>query len=495
MIPVILSGGNGTRLWPQSRKGYPKQFLPLIGKDTLFQSTLKRLPAHLSDPIIVCNQEHRFLVADQLAPFAQQQATIYLEPFGRNTAPAIAIAAMQAIKEDKDAVLLVLPADHHIANIDIFHQALLDAEDLATQQQLVLFGVPPTHPETGYGYIRIGNQQQLGGFKVREFVEKPDLETAAHYLADKSYVWNSGMFALHARTYLNELHRHRVDIFVVCQEATDKLKQESKDCWRIPAEYFRHCPSESVDYAVMEKTTRAIVLPLNCGWSDVGTWSSLCDAHQKDTDNNVLLGDVLAHDSSDCFVYGNNKLVTLVGVNNLIVAETDDALLVADRNKVQDVKIIVDRLNQAHRPETLLHRKVARPWGTYDSVDNGQRFQVKRIKVNPGARLSLQKHHHRAEHWIVVQGTALVTCDDKQFLLSENQSTYIPIGSVHRLENPGKVTLELIEVQSGCYLGEDDIVRLQDSYGRTGPTAITQPIPIVDSDKRESEKREAAQAI
>lgn len=465
MIPVILSGGNGTRLWPLSRKGYPKQFLPLIGESTMLQATLQRLPAELAPPLVVCNQEHRFIVSEQLQKINLRPEAVLLEPFGRNTAPAVAIAALFVVGRDPDATLLVLPADHYLEDFKTYHAALDTAKALAAQQNLVLFGIRPTAPECGYGYIRTGDAVDGCGYKVSAFVEKPDKETAQSYLEAGDYLWNSGMFALHAQTYLDELQHYRPDMFNACCEAALNLTAVG-DAWRIPAAEFRNCHSESIDYAVMENTDRALAVPLDCGWSDVGSWSSLWDAHEQDADGNVLLGDTLAHDSRTCFVRGRRKLISLVGVENLVVADTEDALLIAHRDKVQDVKLVVDRLNQDHRPETLLHREVARPWGTYDSIDQGERFQVKRIKVKPGGRLSLQKHHHRAEHWVVVQGTALVTCDDKQFLLTENQSTYIPVGSVHRLENPGKVMLEIIEVQSGCYLGEDDIVRLEDTYGR-----------------------------
>ncbi len=466
MIPVILSGGSGSRLWPLSRKLYPKQFLPLVGSDTMFQQTLMRLPAELEAPVVVCNEEHRFIVAEQLQQISKKADSILLEPFGRNTAPAAAMAALQILQSGRDQIMLVLPADHHITDIAAFHSALSKAEKAAEQGKLVLFGIEPDKPETGYGYIHKGDSFGDAAFAVAAFQEKPDAATAQQYLDSGEYLWNSGMFVMSAQRYLDELKTFDTDIYDTCKLAFESC-QEDLDFKRIPAEILAHCPDNSIDYAVMERTQDAVTVPLKAGWSDVGAWSAMWDVHDKDSQNNALLGDVMVHESEGCFARSHNKLVALVGVKDIVVIDTQDAVMVAHRDRVQDVKKIVARLDAVERPETLNHREVFRPWGSYDSVDMGTRFQVKRIKVNPGASLSLQKHHHRAEHWIVVQGTAMVTCGELEFILSENQSTYIPIGEVHRLANPGKIPLEIIEVQSGSYLGEDDIVRLQDHYGRS----------------------------
>ncbi len=428
------------------------------------------------DPILVCNQDHCFIVDDQLQQINRRAQVVIVEPFGRNTAPALALAAMYVVNEsdashagnEADEILLVLPADHHIAEIDTFHAVLKQAEESARAGHLVLFGINPTCPETGYGYVRSGARLDAATYSVAEFVEKPDRETAESYLAAGGYLWNSGIFMLHARVYLAELKRLRPDIYAACRKSFDGIRYESGFA-RVPAESFARCPADSIDYAVMEHTDRAVVVVLNAGWNDLGTWSALWDVQQKNEDQNVFKGDVVAHASQRCLVAADGRLVSLLGVNDLVVVDTRDAVLIAHRDRMQDVKELVGRLDALGRTETASHREVSRPWGSYDPVDRGERFQVKRIRVKAGGRLSLQKHHHRAEHWIVVQGTALVTCGDRQFLLSENQSTYIPIGEVHRLENPGKVPLEIIEVQSGCYLGEDDIVRLEDSYGRAGP--------------------------
>ncbi len=395
---------------------------------------------------------------------------------GRNTAPALALAAMYVVNgstagNETDEILLVLPSDHYIGEIGAFHQALKQAEESARTGHLVLFGIRPTHPETGYGYVRSGARVGREGtaiYSVAEFVEKPDQEKAVRYLASGNYLWNSGIFMLHARIYLEELKRLRPDIYTACRKAFDGISYESGFA-HVPAESFGRCPSDSIDYAVMEHTNRAVMVALDAGWNDVGTWSALWDIQQKNEDQNVFKGDVVAQASQRCYVAADGRLVSLLGVSDLVVVDTPDAVLIAHRDRVQDVKELVGRLDTLGRAETSMHREVNRPWGTYDSVDRGERFQVKRIRVKAGGRLSLQKHHHRAEHWVVVQGTALVTCGDKQFLLSENESTYIPIGEIHRLENPGKVPLEIIEVQSGCYLGEDDIVRLEDNYGRVNP--------------------------
>lgn len=470
MIPVILSGGTGSRLWPLSRQQYPKQFLKLVGDQTLFQQTIARVMSQSTqNPLVVCNHEHRFLVSEQLRALGQSADAILLEPFGRNTAPAVAIAAMKLLNEGRDELMLVLPADHVILNVKAFHEALNKAVSVAEKGEMVLFGITPDKPETGYGYIKTAatpGHLPDGVFPVAQFVEKPDFERACEFLVSGDYCWNSGMFMFKASRYLQELQLHAPDIFDTCALALQQSTTEG-DYIHIDSDSFEHCPEDSIDYAVMEHTQRACVIPLTVGWSDVGSWSSLWEVHDKDDHGNVLKGDVMAFDSQDCFVTAEGKLIALLGVKDLVVVETKDAVMVAAKDRVQDVKKIVNTLNAATRSETQTHREVYRPWGSYDSVDMGNRFQVKRITVKPGASLSLQKHHHRAEHWIVVTGTAQVTCDNKVFLLTENQSTYIPIGSVHRLTNPGKVNLEIIEVQSGGYLGEDDIVRLEDVYGRS----------------------------
>ncbi len=472
MIPLILSGGSGSRLWPLSRKLYPKQFLALTGEHTLFQQTLLRLSGEqVGKPIIVCNEEHRFIVSEQLASIDRSAQTILLEPFGRNTAPAVAIAAMHLLADGRDEVLLVLPADHVIEDESSFHQALGVARMAAEQGEMVLFGIPAEQAETGYGYIKIGAPVDgaPGTRAVERFVEKPDLATAERFVAEGGYVWNSGMFVFRCSRYLEELKQHDPDIYDTCVLALQRSKTDLEYV-RIDASTFACCPDNSIDYAVMEKASRACVVPLNAQWNDVGSWSALWDVQAKDAQGNVSKGDVMLHNSRNCLVHSQSKLVTLVGLDDVVVVETKDAVMVTRKEHAQDVKHLVNTLTEQGRPEAQNHCQVYRPWGSYDSLDNGNRFQVKRIVVKPGASLSLQKHHHRAEHWIVVSGTARVTCDDKTFLLAENQSTYIPIASVHRLANPGKIPLEIIEVQSGGYLGEDDIERFDDIYGRTDIT-------------------------
>jgi mannose-1-phosphate guanylyltransferase / mannose-6-phosphate isomerase len=468
IVPVILSGGSGTRLWPLSRELYPKQLLPLVGKETMLQDTLRRLEGleHVAEPIIVCNEEHRFLVAEQLRQIGVKPAAILLEPAGRNTAPAVALAAATALQEreqGEDPVLLVLPADHVIRDAGAFQAAVAAGEKLARDGKLVTFGVVPSHPETGYGYIRAAARD--GAAAVQQFVEKPNTALAEEYVTSGEYYWNSGMFMFTAGRYIEELRTHRPEIVTQCVAAVAGAKADL-DFIRVDRAAFEECPSDSIDYAVMENTAHAWVVPLDAGWNDVGSWSSLHDACEADSAGNVAVGDVLIEDASNCYLFSESRLVAAVGLADCVVVETKDAVLVAPRDRVQDVKLIVERLKAEGRYETSLHREVFRPWGSYDSVDQGDRFQVKRIVVNPGAQLSLQMHHHRAEHWIVVQGTARVTRGDDTFLLGENESTYIPMGTNHRLENPGKVPLHLIEVQSGSYLGEDDIVRFEDTYGR-----------------------------
>ncbi|MBD9416656.1 mannose-1-phosphate guanylyltransferase/mannose-6-phosphate isomerase [Pseudomonas sp. PDM16] len=478
MIPVILSGGSGSRLWPLSRKMYPKQFLALTGELSLFQQTLQRLSFDgMQKPTVVCNLEHRFIVNEQLDKIGVSTQGMLLEPFGRNTAPAVAMAALQMVAEGRDELMLVLPADHVIDDELALRKALELARVAAEEGEMVLFGIPANSPETGFGYIKAarsedGDDLVPGAFRVQQFVEKPDHERAAEFVRSGGYYWNSGMFLFRASRYLDELRSHEPDIYDTCVLAMER-SQSAAGVVTIDAGTFECCPDNSIDYAVMEKTTRACVVPLAAGWNDVGSWSSLWDVHEKDSDGNVLKGDVVTHCSHNSFVHGTSKLVTLIGMDDVVVVETKDAVMIANKNAVQDVKKLVNTLDAQGRQETQSHCAVYRPWGSYDSVDNGNRHQVKHITVRPGAQLSLQMHHHRAEHWIVVSGTAQVTCDDKTFLLTENQSTYIPIASVHRLANPGKIPLEIIEVQSGSYLGEDDIERLEDVYGRTQVQSAT----------------------
>jgi mannose-1-phosphate guanylyltransferase/mannose-6-phosphate isomerase len=468
LIPVILSGGAGTRLWPLSREMYPKQLLALTGKQTMLQDTAARLKGieGAAAPIVVCNEAHRFTVAEQLRALQIEPAAILLEPAGRNTAPAVALAALKAQEIDRDATLVIAPADHVMRDVRGFQQAAAAAAALAAEGKLVTFGIVAHAPETGYGYIR--REQGAGpAFAVAQFVEKPPLEQAREFVASGDYYWNSGMFVFKAARYLEELGSFAPDILKASAAAYQAAKTDL-DFVRIDKAEFARCRSESIDYAVMEKTKDAMVLPLDVGWSDVGSWSSLFDALPADQEGNVLQGDVLVHDTRDCYVHSTSRLVAAVGMEDHIIVETKDAILVAPKDRVQDVKELVGKLKKSGRTESSLHREVFRPWGSYDSIDNGERFQVKRLSVKPGGVLSLQMHHHRAEHWIVVQGTARITCNDKTFLLSENESTYIPIGATHRIENPGKVPLHIVEVQSGSYLGEDDIVRFEDNYGREG---------------------------
>ncbi len=462
--PVLLSGGSGTRLWPLSRELYPKQFLPLGGDDTMLQATWQRVvPIATAAPIVVANEEHRFLVAEQLRQIGAPTPAIVLEPVARNTAPAIAAAAMQAMGGGNDPLLLVLPSDHVIRDADAFRDAVAAAIPAAQQGALVTFGILPTAPETGFGYI----QAAAGDDRIRavaRFVEKPDEATARTYLEAGGYYWNSGMFLFRASRYLEQLERFRPDVAAATRKAFDQAVIDG-DFIRLDRDAFAACPADSIDYAVMERTDAAMVLPVDIGWSDLGSWSALWDVAIRDADGNAAFGDVIAVDSRNSYVHAR-RLVALVGVDDLVVVETDDAVLVARKDRVQQVKDVVAQLKDSGRSQAALHREVHRPWGSYDSVDVGARFQVKRIKVKPGARLSLQSHTQRAEHWIVVSGTARVTRNDEVFDLQADQSTYIPLGARHRLENPGSQMLELIEVQSGDYLGEDDIVRYDDVYGR-----------------------------
>ena len=471
IIPVILSGGAGTRLWPLSRELYPKQFLPLAGEHSLLQQTVLRLEGlgELAPPLVVCNEEHRFLVAEQLRAAGVHDAEILLEPAGRNTAPAVALAALRSLaRGDHDAVLLVLPSDHVIADAPAFRRAVEEGLAAARGGQLVTFGVQPTRPETAYGYIRAGEPLAAGTVRrVRAFVEKPDAQRAAQYLASGEYLWNGGMFLFGAASYLAELERHAPAIAAACRGACEEARVDL-DFVRVGREAFLAAPADSIDYAVMEHTEHAAVVALDAGWSDVGSWDALLEVRPRDAAGNALFGDVLAEEVQDSLIHSEGRLVAALGVRDLIVVETADAVLVADRTRAQDVKRLVERIKAQRRGEHLVHRQVFRPWGSYEGLVESGRFQVKRIIVKPGASLSLQMHHHRAEHWVVVKGTARVTCGDEVRLLSEDQSTYIPLGRAHRLENPGRIDLEIIEVQSGSYLGEDDIVRFEDHYGRSG---------------------------
>jgi len=465
VLPVLLCGGSGTRLWPLSREAYPKQFLPLAGKVSLLQATCLRLQGlpGAEAPLLISNEEHRFMVAEQCRQINVLPQTLILEPIGRNTAPAIAVAALHALESQQDPILLVLPSDHILRDEAGFRAAVIQAMPAAEAGGLLTFGIVPTAPETGFGYIKAGLGD--GVRAVEQFVEKPDQQTAEKYLASGEYFWNSGMFMFRASRFIEELEKFAPSILQQCKAAIANAKRDA-DFLRLDKEAFAACPADSIDYAVMEKTEHAKVLPIDVGWSDVGSWSALWQVADHDVDGNVHHGDVMSENCKNTFIWSGNRLVSTLGIENMIVVDTDDALLIAHQDHVQDVKKIVARLKSEDRPQAVQHRQVYRPWGSYTSVDSGERFQVKRIIVKPGAALSLQMHHHRAEHWIVVSGTARVTCDEKIMTLTENQSTYIPLGSKHRLENIGKLPLELIEVQSGSYLGEDDIVRFDDVYGR-----------------------------
>ena len=488
ILPVIMAGGTGSRLWPLSRELYPKQFLTVTGEQSMLQQTVARLYGiEHTAPVLICNEEHRFIAAEQMRLGGYEHGGIILEPVGRNTAPAIALAALQAVNnagDGEEPILLVLAADHVIEDEQAFTSSVEKALPFAENGQLVTFGIVPTAPETGYGYIRAGAQVEsekiqaesgkvkaesgkvkADAFEVAEFVEKPDLTTAEEYLESGEFYWNSGMFMFKARRYLEELEKFAPDMLDVCKHAIAAPSQDL-DFVRVDKAIFETCPDDSIDYAVMEKTDAAMVVPMDAGWSDVGSWSALWDVSSKDENNNVSKGDVIVVNTVNSYLHAENKLIATVGIDNLIVVETKDAILVANKDQVQDVKSIVNELKKAGRSEYKLHREVYRPWGKYDSVDSGARDHVKRITVKPGEKLSIQKHHHRAEHWIVVSGTASVLNGDKTILVGENESTYIPLGTIHALENPGKIPLEMIEIQTGSYLGEDDIVRFEDKYGR-----------------------------
>ena len=464
LLPVIMAGGTGSRLWPMSRKNLPKQLLKLDGDLTMLQATVDRLQGlPCMAPSVICNEDYRFMVAEQLRQMGSDTSALILEPVGRNTAPAIALAAIEATRHGDDPVMLVLAADHVIRNADAFRQCVVEGNALVEKGKIVTFGIVATHPETGYGYLKAASK--TGASAVEAFVEKPDAATAQRYFDSGDYFWNSGMFMFKASRYLTELGKHRPDILEACQKAMANVGHDL-DFTRVDADAFAACPSESIDYAVMEKAHDVWVVPMDAGWNDVGSWSALKDIGDKDANGNVCHGDIIMHNTSNSYIRAENKMIATVGLDNVIVVETKDAVLVANGDNAQDIKKIVDKLKAEKRVEHEFHREVYRPWGKYDSIDNGERYQVKRITVKPGEKLSVQMHHHRAEHWIVVSGTALVNRGDEEILLSENQSVYIPLGTVHALENPGKIPLELIEVQSGSYLGEDDIVRFTDRYGR-----------------------------
>ena len=465
IVPIILSGGSGTRLWPLSRKLHPKQFIDLVNDTTLFQDTILRLPKDTANPLIICNEEHRFLAAEQLRQIDKESNGIILEPIGRNTAPAIALAALKFINNGEDPLLLVLSADHLIQNIDAFHRSIKIAEKLAERDKLVTFGIVPDKAETGYGYIKANIYNTADYYKIQSFTEKPNQEDAQKYLDSGNYLWNSGMFMFKASIYLQELEKFEPEILASCKKSC-QTEYKDKDFIRLNKDEFYQCPEQSIDYAVMEHTKDGVVVPLDANWSDIGSWDALWDAKNKDSNGNVSKGDVILNGVKNTYTYSSNRLVSAIGVSDLVIVDTQDALLIADKNHSQNIKDIVNQLKKENRSEAENHRKVLRPWGYYDSIDVDDGFQVKRILVNPGAKLSLQKHQHRAEHWVVVKGIATITRGDDVFVLKENQSTYIPKGEVHRLENTEEIDLEIIEIQTGDYLGEDDIIRLEDDYQR-----------------------------
>lgn len=472
IIPVILSGGSGTRLWPLSRKEYPKQYLQLVGDNTMLQETILRLSGldNLSDPIIICNADHRFLVAEQCQQIGIKNPTILLEPVGRNTAPAIAAAALQSLKNSDDSTLLVLSADHVIQGVDAFHQAIKIASQQAQSGKLATFGIVPTDANTCYGYIKSSKEDGDGAYKVEEFVEKPDLKTAEFYVGQGNYLWNSGMFMFQAHTFIDELTIHSPNIVVSVNNAVNNAIQDL-DFIRLEEQSFKSSPSDSIDYSLLEKSNKVVVVPLDAEWNDVGAWPSLYDIGKKDSQGNVIKGDVITQDTTNTYINADHHMVAALGVDNLIIVDTSDALFIATQDKAQEVKSIVESLQTSGRYESSAHRKVYRPWGWYDSIESGEHFQVKRLHVNTGAKLSLQMHHKRAEHWVVVSGMATVTNGEQTFSLHKGESTYIPLGAIHALENKTNEPLEVIEVQSGTYLGEDDIVRFKDVYGRVDKTS------------------------
>ncbi len=468
VVPVILSGGTGSRLWPLSRELNPKQFLPLVSENSMLQETLLRLPGQSNvEPVVVCNDAHRFLAAEQLRQIDYHTPSIILEPMGRNTAPAICVAAMHLLLQQDDPIMLVLPADHVIADSHRFHDGLVQAINMAEQDKLVTFGIVANTPETGYGYIQQGKliDSTNNAYAINQFVEKPDKQTAKDYLVSGNYLWNSGMFLFRCSVFIKELEKYQAHMVKQCCLALERGHVDH-DFIRLDRESFSGCPADSIDYAVMEQTDQGVVIPLDAQWNDVGAWDALWEIGEKDSQGNVCHGDLILENVANSYVHADYRLVAAIGMQDCIIVETADAILVADKSKVQEVKSIVQRLKLEQRDEAMLHQKVYRPWGSYETLDEQSRFKVKRIVVNPGSTLSLQMHHHRAEHWVVVKGTAKITQGEKEFILTEDQSTYIPLGTNHRLENPGVIPLEMIEIQSGSYLGEDDIVRFSDKYGR-----------------------------
>jgi mannose-1-phosphate guanylyltransferase/mannose-6-phosphate isomerase len=467
IIPVILSGGSGTRLWPLSRKQYPKQYLPLVSDNTMLQETILRLSGldNLANPIIICNADHRFLVAEQCQQIDVTNPTILLEPIGRNTAPAIAAAALQSINDSDDALLLILSADHVIQDVSAFHQAINIASKQARNGKLATFGIVPTSANTGYGYIKSSEENNDGAYKVEQFIEKPDLQTAEKYIEQGNYLWNSGMFMFQTNTLINELTTYSPDIVNAVNNAVNNATQDL-DFIRLEKQAFESSPSDSIDYALMEKSNNVVVVPLDAQWNDIGSWSALHDIGIKDSNGNVIQGDVFTEETINTYIHANHHMVATIGVQDLVIVDTPNATLISTKDKAQDVRKIVEQLQKQDREEQFCHRKVYRPWGWYDSIETGMHFQVKRLHVNPGAKLSLQMHYKRAEHWVVVNGTATATNGEDILTLTEGDSIYIPIGTIHSLENKTTKSLEVIEVQSGTYLGEDDIVRFEDIYGR-----------------------------
>ena len=467
IIPVVLAGGSGTRLWPLSRRLHPKQFIKLIGDNTLFQEAVLRLPKSIGDLLVICNEDHRFLAAEQLRQINRSATSIILEPSGKNTAPAITLAAIKSIKGNENAILLVLSADHLIQNLEKFHQAIESAKKQVQKNKLVMFGIKPDKVETQYGYIKADVFQEKDYCNINEFVEKPDYKTAKKYVDSGKYFWNSGMFMFKASVFLKELEKYEPEILSACKKSYGN-EYHDLDFIRLNEEEFMSCPSQSIDYAVMERTKNAVMVRLDAAWSDVGSWSALSDSQPKDKNNNIVLGDAVLNKVNNTYIHSESKrLVSAIGVTDLIIVDTEDAILVANKNHLQHIKNIIEQIKDSNRLESDQHRMVYRPWGYYDSIDKGNGFHVKRILVNPGAKISLQKHEHRAEHWVVVKGIAQVTCGTETFKLIENQSTYIPLGEVHRLENIGSIPLEIIEIQTGDYLAEDDITRIEDEYDRS----------------------------
>jgi mannose-1-phosphate guanylyltransferase len=469
IIPVILSGGSGTRLWPLSRKLHPKQFFNLINDTTLFQDTILRLPEYIEDPLIICNEDHRFLVAEQLKQINKKSNGIILEPIGKNTAPAIALAAINSIKNNQDPILLILSADHLIEDLASFHKSIELATELADKNHLVTFGVTPVKPESGYGYIEIDSKTSKKYFNIKSFTEKPNVQKAKQYIELGNYFWNSGIFMFKASKYLSELEKYEPEIFFNCKKSLGNEYLDNEFI-RLDNEIFSQCASKSIDYAVMERTKNAIVVPLNAGWSDIGSWGSLWDAKIKDQNGNVcesgIESDTYIEDVNNSYIYSSDRLIAAIGVSDLVIIDTKDALLITKKNQSQNIGKVVKKLKIKERSETEVHKKVYRPWGSYDLIESKVGYQVKKIQVNPGSKLSLQKHQYRAEHWIIIKGVAIITCGKNSFKLNENQSTFIPKGELHRLENPGNAVLEIIEIQTGDYLGEDDIIRLEDDYQR-----------------------------